>query len=472
MDRHPYQSGLFTDHYQLTMAQGYFLQGRQETSAVFDYFFRRCPFGGAYVVYAGLETLLDALEGFHFSAEDCDFLREQGFGEAFTDYLRDFRFRGDIFSPPEGELVFPHAPVLRVEGNLIECQLIETLVLNVLNFQSLIATKAARIRQVIGPDRTLMEFGLRRAQGLGGIHATRAALVGGAESTSNVYAARAFGVPSVGTQAHAWIQSFDDELTAFREFARHYPDNCILLVDTYDTIRSGVPNAIIVARELAKEGHALAGIRLDSGDLLALSQAARAQLDAAGLKDVHIVASNQLDEFKIAALLDAGAPIDSFGVGTDLATGKDDANLDGIYKLAMSGGKDRLKLSESPAKAILPGSKEVRRYFDAEGGMAADVVCRNTDGKSIDARLLPKPGESLPLKGLRYEVLQQPVMTGGHRTAPPRQAKQIRECVQNNLSRLPQGYKALNNPAAYPVAASHELLEHRLHLQNEIRSRL
>ncbi|HEX5168117.1 MAG TPA: nicotinate phosphoribosyltransferase, partial [Cyclobacteriaceae bacterium] len=266
-------TGIYTDLYQLTMGQVYYQDRRRDWTG-YDYFFRKLPFGGGYVVFAGLIDVLEALADLQFTSDDLDFLRSQGFKPDFLNYLKDFRFRGTVYSVPEGDIVFPTRPVLRVEGNIIEAQIVETLVLNMLNFQSLIATKAARMRWVAG-NRVLTDFGLRRAQGLGGYHASRAAMVGGFDSTSNVKAAADFHVPAAGTMAHAFIQSFDDELTAFRHFAEGMPVGCVLLVDTYNTIESGLPNAIRVAKEMETSGHRLNGIRLDSGDLAYLSKRSR-----------------------------------------------------------------------------------------------------------------------------------------------------------------------------------------------------
>ncbi len=338
--------GLYTDHYELAMAQGYYQSGNQDTLAVFDYFFRNNPFQGGYVVFAGLAELFDILGYYHFNRDDCRYLKQLGFDDKFVSYLQDFHFEADIYAPEEGEIVFPYEPCVRVEGNIIETQLIETLLLNILNFESLIVTKAARIKQVAG-DRMLIDFGLRRAHGFGGIQASRAAVTGGFDKTSNVYSAYQFGLELTGTMAHSWVQSFKNELTAFRTYAEKFPENCILLVDTYDTLYSGIPNAIKVGLEMKKQGKKLLGIRLDSGDLAFLSKQARLMLDKAGLEYVLIAASNQLDEYVIKSLIEQSAPIDAFGVGTALATGKGDGSLDGVYKLCMINQNPTLKVSES-----------------------------------------------------------------------------------------------------------------------------
>lgn len=368
------ESGFYTDFYQLTMAQGYFLTGRSEAMSCFDYFFRENPFKGGYVIFAGLTDVLEMIESFSFSDEMIEYLRGLDFRNEFLRYLRAFKFKGTITSVREGELVFPLEPLLRVEGTLVEAQVIETLLLNILNFESLVATKASRVKSAAG-GRRVVDFGLRRAQGLGGIHATKAAIVGGIDATSNVYAAYHNGFDVAGTQAHSWIQSFGDELTAFRKYAQVYPDRCILLVDTYNTLRSGLPNAIRVAKELENEGHRLWAIRLDSGDLAYLSKHARQMLDEAGLSYVKITVSNQLDEYVIRSLLeDQGAPIDIFGVGTRLVTGQPSAALDGVYKLSMCDGEPRLKFSENYTKLTLPGVKDIHRFTNGDGMFYADGV--------------------------------------------------------------------------------------------------
>ncbi|MDZ7806614.1 MAG: nicotinate phosphoribosyltransferase [Gracilimonas sp.] len=306
---------LYTDLYELTMAQGYFLSDRHEQPATFDYFFRRLPFDSGYVIFAGLSDLLQIVNDFKFHEDEIDYLRSQGFKEKFLTYLKDFELKVTIHSVKEGEVVFPNEPILRVEGHLVDTQILETILLNTLNFSSLIATKAARIKQAAG-DNPVVDFGLRRSQGLGGLQASKSAMIGGFQGTSNVLAGMQNDIPINGTMAHSWIQSFEDELTAFRTYAQFYPDSSILLVDTYSTLKNGVPNAIKVGKELEKRGHKLVGIRLDSGDLAYFARKSREMLDKAGLEYVKIAVSNQLDEHLIKSLFDQGAPIDLFGVGT------------------------------------------------------------------------------------------------------------------------------------------------------------
>ena len=292
----------YTDKYQLTMSQVYFLKGQRETRAVFDYFFRKLPFDGGYAIFAGLEDLLNALATLRFDEQDIYFLKEQGYHPDFISYLEKFRFTGNLYSSAEGDLVFPLRPVLQIEANIIEAQIIETLILNMLNFQTLIATKASRMRQA-AEKRVLIDFGLRRAQGPGGYSASRASFIGGFDGTSNVLAGRDFGIPISGTMAHSFIESYDDELTAFTHFAEVQPTDCVLVVDTYDTLKSGLPNAISVAKKMEEKGHKLNGIRLDSGDLAYLAKECRKKLDHAGLAYVKIAVSNQLDEYIIKSLL-------------------------------------------------------------------------------------------------------------------------------------------------------------------------
>src|SRR5699024_2318786 len=337
---------IYTDYYELTMAQGYFLSGRKDERASFDYFFRSNPYDGGYVIFAGLSDLISILNNFHFNKEELHYLRQQGFQKDFLAYLRNLELSVNVHAVREGEVVFPTTPLLRVEGNIIETQILETLILNILNFESLIATKAARMKYAAG-NKKVIDFGLRRAQGFGGIQATKAAYIGGVEGTSNVYSSFEYGIPASGTMAHSWIQSFDDELTAFHKYAEYYPDNAILLVDTYSTLSSGLPNAIKVAKEMEERGNRLIGIRLDSGDLAYFARKARKMLDKAGLEYVKIAVSNQLDERLIKSLLNQRAPIDLFGVGTRLVTGYETPALDGVYKLATVNAEPKLKVSEN-----------------------------------------------------------------------------------------------------------------------------
>ena len=463
-------SGLYTDHYELTMAQGYLLNDKKDTPACFDYFFRKNPFKGGYVIFAGLTDLLEVLEDLRFDQEDCNYLKTIGFAPEFVDYLKGFEFRADIYAPEEGEVVFPYGPVVRVEGNIIETQIIETMLLNILNFESLIATKASRIRQAAG-DRLVIDFGLRRAQGLGGVLASKAAVIGGVNSTSNVYSAFIFDLVSAGTQAHSWIQSYDDEITAFRDFARAFPKKCVFLVDTYDTLKSGIPNAIIVAREMEAHGEKLFGVRLDSGDLAYLSKTARKMLDDAGLHYVKIVTSNQLDEYVIRSLLAQGAPVDAFGVGTRLVTGQEDAALDGVYKLSMSGNKLRLKISETPEKIILPGIKNVLRCLDNNGKFYADCIVLS-DEADVKIMYHPhQPGKSINIGSFRKEGILRKVMEKGRIIMDRKKPAEIAEYVNARLRQLPEEHRRFEDPHIYKVGISKKLMDLRSGIVEEIRGK-
>ncbi len=457
---------LYTDLYQLTMAQGHFLAGTADEPATFDYFFRRAPFDGGYVIFAGLKEFIDLLQGFRFHDDALEYLATLGFGDPFLSALKDLRFQGEILAPAEGEVVFPYEPVIRVRGRVLEAQLIETALLNLINFSSLIATKASRMRRVAG-DRKLIDFGLRRAPGMGGLQASRAAIIGGFDATSHVLIGKNEGIEVAGTQAHAWIQSFPDELTAFRTYAEHYPDRCILLVDTYDTLRSGVPNAITVARELRARGHELVGVRLDSGDLAYLSRETRRLFDEAGFPDVKIAASNSLDERVIRSLLrDQDAPLDVFGVGTQLVTAHDDPALDGVYKLCEFSGSPRIKISENFEKVNFPGPKVVYRLYDDEGLFYGDAIaCEDED--QVDHLFHPHdPYRDVAVGHLRQEPLLHRVLDGGELSAPLHSTLEARAYAGERLALLPDEHQRFDNPHIYKVGLSlrlrdlrHEVLE-------------
>ncbi len=459
--------GLFTDHYELTMAEGYLISGKQELTANFDYFFRKNPFGSGFTVFTGLQDLSDMLLDFKFDKESIDYLYKIGFKNDFLEYLKTFQFNGNIYSVNEGEIVFPNEPVLRVEGKIIETQLIETLLLNVLNFQSLIATKANRIRYSAG-DRLLMEFGMRRAQGWAAIAASRASIVGGMDSTSNIYSAYLNELKSSGTMAHSWIQSFEDELEAFRDYAKTHPGNCILLVDTYDTLKSGVPNAITVAKEMEKVGYRLLAIRLDSGDLSYLSKQARKLLDEAGLFYVKIVATNQLDEYIIRSLIDQKAPIDWFGVGTSVATGKSDAALDGVYKLSLIDKRPTLKLSEDPIKVTLPGEKKVLRYFNGNNKFFVDAIAlENENVKEVHTIFHPQhPEKNTSVKGLKNESLLVKVIEKGKIITNRKSISEISDYRKFRISQLPDEHKRFEFPHIYRVGITESLMNLRNKLIN------
>ena len=375
---------LLTDLYELTMMQGYY-ENPSDQIVVFDAFYRKNPCGGAYAVCAGLEQVIEYVRDLHFSPDDIDYLRSLHiFNDDFLEYLRGFHFTGDIYAIPEGTVVFPREPLLKVVAPIMEAQLVETALLNIINHQSLIATKASRVVYAAGGSG-VMEFGLRRAQGPdAGTYGARAAVIGGCDGTSNVLAGKCFDIPILGTHAHSWIMSFDDEYHAFRAYADLYPDSCTLLVDTYDTLRSGVPNAIRVFEELRAKGHMPKhyGIRLDSGDLAYLTKKARIMLDEAGFPDAVIAASGDLDENLITSLKSQGAPITSWGVGTKLITSADCPAFGGVYKLAASKPKGadeftaKIKISENPAKITNPGNKTIYRIYGKEDGkIRGDLIC-------------------------------------------------------------------------------------------------
>ena len=467
---HSFHPGLWTDLYQLTMAQGYFLSGRHQERATFDYFFRKNPFKGGYVVFSGLEEALSLL--LHpkpFDRESCDYLLEQGFDNGFINYLSTFRFRGDLISAKEGEVIFPNEPVLSVEGSLLECQWAETLLLNRLNFNSLIATKASRIRSVAG-DKTLMEFGLRRSQGWAGLDASRSAYIGGFDSTSNVHAGKTYDIPISGTQAHSWIQSFSSEKDAFQSFIDQFPDRSILLVDTYDTLRSGVPHAIEMADILKQRGQRLQGIRLDSGDLAYLSRKARKMLDDAGHPKVKIYASNQLSEYLIRSLNQQGAKIDGYGVGTQLATGQADAALDGVYKLASVDGRPSLKISENIEKVTLPGRKEVHRFYHPNGDFRMDGVVLHNENEVSTLYHPIHPSMSTSVKDCTQKPLRHFQIKAGKRVSTVQTLRDIKAYAAQQLQHLPIEYQRFENPHIYKVGISDQLftLKQELLDQNKL----
>ncbi|MFH0916404.1 MAG: nicotinate phosphoribosyltransferase [bacterium] len=472
---------LLTDFYQLTMMGGYWKTGRKDLTACFNYSFRDLPPHNGFAVAAGLEQLLDQVEGLRFTEQDLGYLSGLDvFDDAFIDYLRGFHPRCTIEAVPEGTVVFPHEPIVQVEGPLIEAQFLETAVLNALNYQTLIATKAARIRLACGDD-TLVEFGLRRAQGPdGGLSGSRAAYIGGANSTSNVLAGKIFGIPVRGTHAHSWVMSFDDELEAFRAYAACYPDP-ILLVDTYDTLNSGLPNAVTVFKELRAAGRpARAAVRLDSGDLARLSKAAYRMFTEAGFEDPLIVASNELDEDLIADLKRQEAPINSWGVGTHLITSSDHPALGGIYKLvAVREGatpwEPRIKLSSNPAKMTDPGRKRLLRYFDDAGQPLADLI--RLDAEAPDSFDPGQPHPPVPFAerhdlsflravwdAARCEELLRPVMRDGVRLGDRPSLDDIRSRAFAQVGALPDEVKRLRNPEIYAVGLSPPLAAEKVRL--------
>lgn len=441
---------LLTDLYQLTMAYGYWSQGMHEREAVFNLTFRRCPFGGEYAIAAGLPAAADLLAHLAFDPDDLAYLSTlQGndggplFAPEFLEYLGAMEWRLSVQGIPEGTAVFPHQPLLRVQGPLLQTQLVETALLNLVNFSTLIATKAARVCAAARGEAVL-EFGLRRAQGIdGGLTASRAAYIGGCTGTSNVLAGRLYGIPVKGTHAHSWVMAFPTEREAFAAYAEVLPNNCVFLVDTYDTL-DGVRNAIAVARDLRERGHEVVGIRLDSGDLAALSIAARELLDDAGFPDAAIVASNDLDEHRITALKEAGATIAVWGVGTRLATAKDQPALGGVYKLAAlrdddGAWQDRIKLSEDPIKVSNPGLQQVLRVVD--GGKAVRDVLVDERDPVPDALTGAVP-------------LLIPVLDAGRLVYTPDDVHAARARTAEQLAMLPVEVTRLADPVPYPTTLS------------------
>jgi nicotinate phosphoribosyltransferase len=463
---------LVTDLYQLTMAQAYRGSGKAGTEAVFHLFFRRNPFGGGFAVACGLARVLDLLADFRFGQEDLDYLgRQTGndgralFDPAFLHELSVLRLACDVDALPEGTVVFPYEPLVRVRGPLLQAQLVETALLNFVNFETLIATKAARVVLAARGDEVI-DFGLRRAQGIdGGLSASRAAFVGGCAATSNVFAGRLLGLPVRGTHAHSWVMAWDGEQESFETWARAQPNNCVFLVDTYDTLE-GVRRAAQVALGLRQRGHRAIGIRLDSGDLAYLSIEARKILDGAGLAEMKIVASNDLDEHLIASLKEQGARIDTWGVGTRLLTGGDQAALGGVYKLSAvrepgQAWRHKVKVSEQAAKTSNPGVQQVRRY-SGPGGFVADVIYDEETGLG-DAPVVVDPLDPTRRKhipaGTPFEDLLLPVVRGGRvvYAVPPLAAAQAR--AREQVARLHPGIRRFVNPHQYPVGLALELHE-------------
>ncbi len=470
---------LLTDLYELTMMQGYFQHKDQNETVIFDAFYRTNPGEGGYAVAAGLEQVIQYIKELHFSEEDIEYLAGLGiFGQDFLNYLKDFKFTGDIYAIPEGSVIFPREPLIKVIAPIMQAQLIETAILNIINHQSLIATKAARVCYAARGDG-IMEFGLRRAQGPdAGTYGARAAIIGGCIGTSNVLCGRLFDVPVKGTHAHSWIMSFPDEYTAFKTYADMYPSACILLVDTYDTLKSGVPNAIRVFKEMREAGIPLTfyGIRLDSGDLAYLSKKARKMLDEAGFPDAVISASNDLDEFLIDSLKVQGAAITSWGVGTNLITSKDCPSFGGVYKLAAIMDKDgnfipKIKLSENSEKVTNPGNKTIYRIYEKESGkIKADLICLADETFDENEPLLLfdplEPWKKTKLAGGSYTMreIMVPIFQNGECCYESPKVMDIREYCKQELDTLWDETRRLVNPHKVYVDLSKKLYDMKIEL--------
>ena len=470
---------LLTDLYQLTMAQGYWKTGLSEDQDCFHMYFRDNPFSGGYSIACGMAQLAELVDGFRFSGEDCEYLaglKAPGggalFEPEFLEWLGDLRLSVDIDAVHEGTVVFPNELLVRVTGPIMQCQLLETALLNCVNFETLIATKAARV--CLAAESPVAEFGLRRAQGYaGGVWASRAAVVGGCASTSNVLAGKLFGLPVSGTHAHSWVMAFESELEAFRAYARAFPNNCILLIDTYD-VRQGLENAITVGLEMKQRGERLIGVRIDSGDLSWLAKMCRERLDEAGLSDCGVVLSNDLDEYTISSIRNEGAQVMSWGVGTKLATAYDQPTLGGVYKLsATRAGKDapwvdRIKIAENSSKLTFPGVLGIRRYYHEDGFIAGDMVYDVNAPINGEERIVD-PMDQLRqkvLSGKRFEELLHPLARNGKSVLEPcyRDALAAAERVRQGLENVHETQKRMLNPHSYPVGLECGLAHRRLDL--------
>src|SRR5574344_1769756 len=468
-------SALFTDFYELTMAHGYWREKMNQRVA-FDMFFRRNPFNGGFSVLAGNETLLDAITSFRFSKADIDYLASQKmFDQGFLDYLSAWHFTGDLYTMDEGTVIFPQEPIVRIEADLIEAQIVEGLILNHINFQSLIATKTARV-WLASNKGGIMEFGLRRAQGPdGAMSASRAAYIGGAAGTSNTLAGKLYGIPVMGTMAHSWIMSFPSELEAFEAYAKIYPTKTIFLIDTYDTLKSGIKNAIKAGAKLVEQGYNF-GVRLDSGDIAYLSQEVRKELDKAGFPQAFISVSNELTEEIVETLVQQNAPIASWGVGTHMVTGGNEASFTGVYKLAArhDAKTDKMipamKFSDNPAKTTNPGIKNVWRLYDDDGMARADIL--GLEDETIEAnkeyryyhpmidyrQFTYTAAKVKPMLKKRLEKGQRVEK----RLPDAEQLRVSRETMQREIETLDPSYKRILNPHIYKVSITEELKDLKL----------
>ncbi len=473
---------LMTDLYQLTMMYGYFKHSMQRNVAVFDLFFRQTRPNTAYAIMAGLETAVEYIKNLRFEEDDIIYLRSLNlFDESFFAYLRTFRFTGEIYAMPEGTVVFPYEPLVRVKAPIIEAQLLETALLNIINHQTLIATKASRVVYAANGDPVL-EFGLRRAQGPdAGIYGARAAIIGGCSSTSNVLTGKLYDIPVKGTHAHSWVMSFPTELDSFRAYAAIFPDTCLLLVDTYDTLRSGVPNAITVFKELREKGYEPVGIRLDSGDLAYLSKKSRELLDEAGFEKARIYASGDLDETVIRDLKAQGACIDVWGVGTRLITSDDHPALGGVYKMSAEVVNGdliaKIKRSDNPAKVTNPGYKKVYRLYRNKNGKAiADLMTLADETIDTERPLLlfdpEQTWKTMTVTDFTARELLIPVFVGGELVYDLPDIHAIQAYAQKELASMWEEYKRLLNPHTYKVDLSNKLYDLKQRLLREHSSAL
>lgn len=467
---------LHTDLYQINMGKVYYEQGLENRTAVFDLYFRSMPFRNGYAVFAGLERIVQYLENFKFSESDIAYLAEHGYNDAYLNYLKDLKFTGNVRSVKEGEIVFNNMPLLQIEAPIIQAQLIETALLNIVNYQTLIATKASRIRQIV-PNDTLMEFGTRRAHEMdAAVWGARAAIIGGFNGTSNVRAAKIFGVPASGTHAHSMIQAYGDDYTAFKAYASTHK-NCVFLVDTFDSLKSGVPNAIKVAKEMGDKINFI-GIRIDSGDIAYLTKQARQMLDDAGFKDAQIVVSNDLDEMTIMSLIQQGAKVDSWGIGTKLITAYDQPALGAVYKLSAienSEGvlQNRIKISGDPDKLTTPSKKNVYRIINSSTGMSeGEYITEYSEEIDLNAPLLMfHPIYTMKRKKVRqfeavellHDIYKDGKLVYTLETIPEMTAR-----MNAGLSLLWEEYKRFLNPEKYPVDLSTKLWNIRQNLITEI----
>ena len=469
---------MLTDFYELTMANGFFCNGNADQIAYFDMFFRRIPDGGGLAIMAGVEQLVQYLQNLHFTSDDIDYLRgKKLFNDRFLEYLRDFRFACDVWAVPEGTPVFPHEPIVTVRGPVVQAQFIETMVLLAINHQSLIATKANRIVRA-SQGRAVMEFGSRRAQGFdGAIYGARAAYIGGCMGTACTIADRDFGIPALGTMAHSWVQLFDSELDAFRAYAREYPDSCTLLVDTYNTVKSGVPNAIrAFNEEILPRGFRPKGIRIDSGDITYLSKKARKMLDEAGFPDCKITASNSLDEYIIRDMIMQGACVDSFGVGERLITAASDPVFGGVYKLAAVEENckvvPRIKVSENVTKITNPCFKKLWRLFDRESGKAiADVITLNDewidDSEPYEIFDPEHIWKRKKVENFTAVALQVPLFMGGECVYTCPSVEEIRRHCSEQIETMWDEVLRFENPHRYYVDLSQPLWDEKQRLLSE-----